>query len=340
MSIDRNDFIIKNTSITDNGEGWKNFLRELFIADPDYADKYRSLVGTIRIPVKLDGDTKPRTKAVNDKDPTCIAIRSARVMMLENYLKEKNLKGTDFRYVEIIYTGPRKNGWYEYDNTLAKFIDYILPLLKERVKEVSVDDVVFTEHASPEKEPVSMHVLYTSSEPGEFTAIWNLYLDFLEQKEQKEKEEKSNQDNKNSETEKKDDSEQNSAEKETINSETISSKEETVENRDTTNEKPSENNISSEADENEHPSSLNLTNEETSTSNYEESKDDSTPIAQETISEEIFIPNEDDLPNDANIHLEEDSESFETEDTDIEQQEFGDLNLEPTEEEYADENED
>ena len=336
MSIDRNDFIIKNTSITDDGEGWKNFLRELFIADPDYADKYRSLVGTIRIPVKIDGDTKPRTKTVNEKDPTCINIRSARVMMFENYLKEKNLKGTDFRYVEIIYTGPRKNGWYEYDNTLAKFIDYILPLLKERVKEVSVDDVVFTEHASPEKEPVSMHVLYTSSEPGEFTAIWNLYLDFLEQKEKKEKEENSNQDYQNSETEKKEASEQNSEEKESINTETTSSKEETIENTDVTNEKPSESKTSSEADENEHPSNSGLTNEDSSTSNCEEPKGNSTPAEQEAISEETFIPNEDDLPDNGEENSSEDSEYSEIEEE--EPQEFGDLNLEPTEEEYADEN--
>ena len=315
MSIDRNDFIIKNTSITDDGEGWKNFLRELFIADPDYADKYRSLVGTIRIPVKIDGDTKPRTKAVNEKDPTCINIRSARVMMFENYLKEKNLKGTDFRYVEIIYTGPRKNGWYEYDNTLAKFIDYILPLLKERVKEVSVDDVVFTEHASPEKEPVSMHVLYTSSEPGEFTAIWNLYLDFLEQKEKKEK--NSNQDK------------QNSEEKESINTETASSKEETIENTDRTNEKPSENNVSSESEK---------STEIEAYSNSEELTENSIPIEQGPISKETFITSEDDLPNETNIHSEEDSEYFEN--GEDEQQEFGDLNLEPTEDEYADEDDD
>lgn len=306
MSIDVNNFQMKNSSITDNGTGWESFLRDIFISDPSYADKYRSLAGTIRLPVILDGDTRPRTKVVNNKDPKCISERAGKMMLLNNYLKEKNLKGTDFRYLEIIYTGPRKDGWYEYDNTLAKFIDYILPLLKEKVSDVSIDNVVFTEHASPEKEPVSMHILYTSAEPCEFAAIWNLYLNFLEQRENKKVDEPVN--------------------------ESAQSKEQTI---NTVEDKPIQKETVQEEKEPDNNKQLPEENIETQTAIQESTNGE---IIEDKIEIENnitkFIPNEDDLPSD-DLKLEELINDLEEQ-----SQSFDDINLEPTEDEYADENDD
>lgn len=307
MSIDVNNFQMKNSSITDNGTGWESFLREIFISDPSYADKYRSLAGTIRLPVILDGDTRPRTKVVNNKDPKCISERAGKMMLFNNYLKEKNLKGTDFRYLEIIYTGPRKDGWYEYDNTLAKFIDYVLPLLKEKVSDVSIDNVVFTEHASPEKEPVSIHILYTSAEPCEFAAIWNLYLNFLEQRENKEVEKTVNK----------------SAQPKEQNINTVETK--PIQKEPVQEEKEPDNNKQLRQENIETQIAIQETaNEEIKEKSIEKEQD---------ISD--FVPSVDDLPNEEDLNSEEPIYDLEEQ-----SQSFDDVNLEPTEEEYADENDD
>lgn len=314
MSIDRNAFQIKNTSISDDGEGWMNFLREIFIAEPRYADKYRSLAGTIRIPVILDNDIRPRTKIVNNTDPKSIVNRTAKLNQFCNYMKEKNLKGTDFRYAEIIYTGSQRNGWYEYDNTIVKFIDYILPLLKEKVSNVSVDDVVFTEHASPEKEPVSLHVLYTSAEPCEFTVIWNLYLDFLEQRENK----KENSEESKSKTgEEKSDISENPVHR-------ISQEKIVDNNKDPLTEQTNDDSKVNQV-ENKKADSF---KEETNVSNTEN-------VSVATIEESEYIPDMDDLPTDDISSESQEYDELETEN----EQNFANIDLEPTEDEYAEEDE-
>lgn len=192
MKFNKENFTMQTMLITDDGEGWNSTLRSVFISDAQMAQQYRTLVGHIHIPIIKDGDNKPRCKLVNVKDPRCVVQRMVELNLFQNFLKSKNLKGTDYKYVIITYTGKREEEWFAYANLLMKFVDYILPYIVKNISVITIDNLVFTEHAKPNTGSTTFHVLFTADEATEFQQLWTMYIEYNEKKEKKLEESKNN----------------------------------------------------------------------------------------------------------------------------------------------------
>lgn len=198
IQFDKNNFNIKTETGFDNGDGWSSTLRAVFVSDYKMVQDYKSLAGYLRIPIVLQGEVRPRCMLVNKKEPKCIAERARNMIWFSNYQKQNNLEGSDFSYCKIFYEGKEDKEWYAYANCLMKFVDYILPYLREKIKDVTIDNLVYADHAQQNGAKVSFHILYTAEDPREFEVLWRLYIEFLERREEKEKQESEAEKNKES----------------------------------------------------------------------------------------------------------------------------------------------
>lgn len=182
MRFDENNFKITTRHKLDSDPNrFSEFLKNVFIASVSEVNKYTSLDGFVRDIGSPDGNGTGKLRCTfvnNDLMPRVSAMYNTYTYLSNNGL----LIPENFRYVTIEYKGSSQKEWQEYSNQIMDFIDYILPYLKDHIDQVTIDHIIYADHAFPKDKKVKLFIVYTSDEPTEFEQLWKLYLEYIDQK--------------------------------------------------------------------------------------------------------------------------------------------------------------